>query len=96
MMNLGDSPVRVALLGCGVVGSQVARLLLEQADDLQARVGRPLELAGIGVRTVRERPGIDPSLFTTDLAGLVDRDDIDLVIELIGGLLDRVSRAQLR
>ncbi len=86
MMNLGDSPVRVALLGCGVVGSQVARLLLEQADDLRARVGRPLELAGIGVRTVRERPGIDPSLFTTDLAGLVDRDDIDLVIELIGGI----------
>ena len=36
MMNLGDSPVRVALLGCGVVGSQVARLLLEQADDLRA------------------------------------------------------------
>ena len=86
MMNLGDSPVRVALLGCGVVGTQVARLLLKQADALRARVGRPLELAGIGVRTVRERPGIDPSLFTTDLAGLVDRDDIDLVIELIGGI----------
>ena len=49
MMTLGDSPVRVALLGCGVVGSQVARILIEQADDLRARVGRPLELVGIGV-----------------------------------------------
>ncbi len=85
-MTLGDSPVRVALLGCGVVGSQVARILVEQADDLRARVGRPLELAGIGVRTLKERPGIDPSLFTTDLPALVERDDIDLVIELIGGI----------
>ena len=48
MMTLGDAPVRVALLGCGVVGSQVARILLEQADALRARVGRPLELVGIG------------------------------------------------
>lgn len=86
MMTVGDAPVRVALLGCGVVGSQVARILLEQADDLQARVGRPLELVGIGVKSLRERPGIDPSLFTTDLAALVDRDDIDIVIELIGGI----------
>ena len=86
MMKLGDAPVRLALLGCGVVGSQVARLVLEQAGDLQARVGRPLELVGIGVRQVRERPGIDPSLFTTDLAGLVERDDVDVVVELIGGI----------
>src|SRR4051794_33386400 len=62
------SPLRVALLGCGVVGSEVARLLTEQAVDLQARVGRPLELVGIGVRRLnRARPGIDPSLFTTDV-----------------------------
>jgi homoserine dehydrogenase len=50
MMTIGDAPVRVALLGCGVVGSQVARILVEQADDLAERVGRPLELVGIGVR----------------------------------------------
>ena len=86
MMTVGDAPVRVALLGCGVVGSQVARILLEQADDLHARVGRELELVGIGVNSLRERPGIDASLFTTDLAALVDRDDVDIVIELIGGI----------
>ena len=86
MMTLGDAPVRVALLGCGVVGSQVARILLEQADDLRARVGRPLELVGIGVRRTTGRPGIDQALFSTDLAALVARDDVDLVIELIGGI----------
>jgi homoserine dehydrogenase len=42
--------LRVALLGCGVVGSQVVRLLDEQADELAARVGVPLELAGVAVR----------------------------------------------
>lgn len=82
-----NRPLRVALLGCGVVGSAVARLLTEHADDLAARVGRPLELAGIGVRRLSvERPGIDPALLTTDSAALVSRPDIDLVVEVIGGI----------
>ncbi len=80
-------PLRVALLGCGVVGSQVVRLLNEQSADLAARIGAPLELAGIAVRRVdRERPGIDPALLTTDALDLVTRDDVDLVIEVIGGI----------
>ena len=81
------APLRVAMLGCGVVGSEVARLIIEQAEDLRARVGRPLELVGIAVRgSDRDRPGIDPELITTDAAELVGRDDIDLVIEVIGGI----------
>jgi homoserine dehydrogenase len=81
------TPLRVAMLGCGVVGSEVARLIIEQAADLRARVGRPLELVGIAVRREdRNRPGIDPGLFTTDAEALVAREDVDLVIELIGGI----------
>ena len=81
------TPLRVALLGCGVVGSEVARLIIEQASDLRARVGRPLELVGIAVRhDDRSRPGIDPGLFTTDAEALVAREDVDLVIEVIGGI----------
>jgi homoserine dehydrogenase len=81
------TPLRVALLGCGVVGSEVARLIIGQAADLRARVGRPLELVGIAVRRDdRERPGIDPGLFTTDAEALVTREDVDLVIEVIGGI----------
>jgi homoserine dehydrogenase len=77
----------VAMLGCGVVGSEVARLIIEQAEDLRARVGRPLELVGIAVRgSDRDRPGIDPELITTEAEELVGRDDIDLVIEVIGGI----------
>ncbi len=79
--------LKVALLGCGVVGSQVARLLMEQAVDLSVRVGAPLQLAGIAVRRLSHaRPGIDPSLLTTDAVGLATRPDIDIVVEVIGGI----------
>src|SRR4051794_6643209 len=84
-----SGPLRVALLGCGTVGSEVARLLTSHADDLAARIGRPLELAGIAVRrTARDRGDlpVDPALFTTDALALVTRGDVDIVVEVIGGI----------
>jgi len=70
-----------------VVGSQVARLLSEQADDLTVRAGARLELAGIAVRRPSHpRPGIDPSLLTTDAMSLATRPDVDIVVEVIGGI----------
>jgi homoserine dehydrogenase len=90
MSDYEDKPgkvLRVALLGCGVVGTQVARLLAEQADDLAVRSGARLELAGIAVRRMSHpRPGVDPALLTTDAVGLATRPDIDIVIEVIGGI----------
>ena len=87
-MNDGDGKtLRVALLGCGVVGSQVARLLREQADDLAVRTGARIEVAGIAVRRLSHpRPGIDQALLTTDAMGLATRPDVDIVIEVIGGI----------
>jgi homoserine dehydrogenase len=81
-------PLKVALLGCGTVGSEVVRLLRSRGDDLAARVGAPLELAGIAVRRLGKSRDldVDESLFTTDAAGLVARDDVDIVIEVIGGI----------
>jgi homoserine dehydrogenase len=80
--------VKVALLGCGVVGTEVVRLLERHSGDLAARVGAPLELAGIAVRRLtkqRDLP-VDPSLFTDDAASLVERDDVDVVVEVVGGI----------
>ncbi len=79
-------PVRVALLGCGVVGTEVARLLTSNAADLAARVGAPLELVGIAVRrpTRRRDLDVDPGLLTTDAEALVERADV--VVEVIGGI----------
>ncbi len=80
-------PLKVALLGAGVVGSQVARILVEESDTLESRIGRRLELVGVGVRNLDlPRPGIDRTLLTDDLEGLVTRGDLDVVIELIGGI----------
>jgi homoserine dehydrogenase len=82
------SPLKVAMLGCGVVGSQVYRLLTEQSADLRHRAGAPLQIVGVAVR----EPGrprevaVDPDLLTTDGLDLVTRPDVDIVIELIGGI----------
>jgi homoserine dehydrogenase len=80
--------LKVALLGCGTVGSEVYRLLTQQSDDLAVRIGARLEVAGVAVR----RPGrarsvaVDPALITTDSMDLVTRPDVDIVIEVIGGI----------
>lgn len=80
-------PLKVALLGCGVVGSEVARIMTTHADDLAARIGAPVELAGVAVRRPSKvREGIDPDLVTTDATALVKRGDIDVVVEVIGGI----------
>jgi len=88
-MSEGDvRALKVAVLGCGAVGSQVVRLLTEQHDDLAARVGAPVELVGVAVRRLEAPREIEVAkgLLTTDAAGLVARDDVDLVVEVIGGL----------
>jgi homoserine dehydrogenase len=79
-------PLKVALLGCGTVGSAVLRLIDEQADDLAARIGRPVEVAGIAVRRPAHHPDVPQQLLTTDAQALVTRDDVDLVVEVIGGI----------
>lgn len=79
--------MKIALLGGGTVGSQVARLLAESGADLAARVGEPLELAGVAVRDLsRARPGIPRELLTDDPSELVKRPDIDVVVEVMGGI----------
>ena len=82
--------VRVALLGHGNVGAAVAELLTTRTGEIAARAGVQFELAGIAVRDLRRRreaPGAaDPALYTDDAKGLVERLDVDVVVELIGGL----------
>ncbi len=78
--------VKVAVLGAGTVGSQVVRLLNEEAADLAARAGVELELTGVAVRDL-DAPRdveIDADLLTTDAEAAIDQ--ADLVVELIGGL----------
>jgi homoserine dehydrogenase len=78
--------LRVALLGCGSVGTQVARLMREHGDELAQRVGARLELVGIAVRDVDvpRDPSVPRELLTADAESLILGADI--VIELMGGI----------
>ncbi|MEV6244535.1 homoserine dehydrogenase [Lentzea sp. NPDC051838] len=79
-------PIRVALLGCGTVGTEVVRLLTDQAEDLTQRIGAPVELAGIAVRRPNKHREVPEHLLTTDAAGLVSSPDVDVIVEVIGGI----------
>ena len=82
-----NKPLKVVLLGCGVVGTSVARRLTSAPDDFAARVGAPLEIVGVVVRDTakdRSETGLDASVFTTEAEPLVR--EADIVIELMGGI----------
>ena len=85
-MSPADKPVRIGMLGCGVVGSSVARLLLADTAELSTRAGVKIELSRIAVRTIRPHEGINPALFTTDPFSIVNDPEIDLIIEVMGGI----------
>lgn len=81
------APVGVAILGYGTVGSEVLRLIRENADSLAHRIGGPLELRGVAVSDLsKPREGVDRKLLTDDAMGLIGRDDVDVVVEVIGGI----------
>ncbi|MEP9412761.1 homoserine dehydrogenase [Gordonia sp. VNQ95] len=84
--SAGDRSIGVAVLGMGNVGTEVVRILDESAADLRARVGARLELRGVAVRDLTKSRKIDQSLLTDDPDSLVTRDDVDVVVELMGGI----------
>jgi homoserine dehydrogenase len=79
-----QNPVGVAVLGLGNVGSQVVRIIEQSADDLAARIGAPLVLRGVGVRRVADDRGVPIDMLTSDIEELVSRDDVDIVVEVMG------------
>jgi homoserine dehydrogenase len=79
-----EKPVGVAVLGLGNVGSEVVRIIGDSAQDLAARVGAPVVLRGIGVRRVAADRGVPIDLLTDNVEGLVSREDVDVVVELMG------------
>jgi homoserine dehydrogenase len=82
------SPIRVALLGCGIVGGATARILKEQAPLLAQRAGVEIELAAVAVRNLSKPRELDlsPDLLTTDSWSVVKDPTVDVVVEAIGGI----------
>jgi homoserine dehydrogenase len=95
-----DAPVRIGLLGCGTVGQAVVRTLIGGGATIERASGHRLEVGPILVRDPsKERPGVDPSLVTTDPARVVDDPEVSIVVEVMGGLdptLSYLERALLR
>ncbi len=79
--------VTVGLLGCGSVGGALAELITERAEAIEEATGVRLELGAVAVRSAaKARPGIDPSLLTTDARAVVVDPAVDVVVEVIGGI----------
>jgi homoserine dehydrogenase len=79
--------INIGMLGCGVVGSQVATLLHLNNEELSTRAGAQLNLKKISVRRIETvREGITSTLLTTDSESIVNDPEIDLVIEVMGGI----------
>jgi homoserine dehydrogenase len=80
--------VRVGLLGCGVVGGGVVELVKEHRTDFEARLGATLEIAKIAVRKedVDRVKGVPREAIATDVMEVVNTPDIDVVVEVMGGL----------
>jgi homoserine dehydrogenase len=85
---MNGSPVRLGLLGCGTVGASLLELIDAEARDIEARTGLRLEVVRIAVRdTSKARAFAAPAtLFTTDAAAIVTDPDIDIVVEVMGGV----------
>lgn len=82
------TPLRVALIGLGNIGSGVAKLLLHEPERVARRAGRPIELRKVAVRDRRKQRGVDlpPGVLTDDVRSVMQDPQIDVAIELMGGL----------
>lgn len=80
-------PLRIALAGLGTVGTGVIRLLEANRDLVSARAGRPISVVAVSARNRSLDRGIDiaPFAWEDDMTALAGRDDVDVVVELVGG-----------
>jgi homoserine dehydrogenase len=88
LATVNDSPVRVGLLGCGTVGTSLIALLERQRDVIAARTGLDISVTRVAVRDLsRARSAELPAgLFTDDPASVVTDPEIDLIVEVMGGI----------
>ena len=80
--------VNIGVLGCGNVGAALIQLVAERADDIEMRTGIRLEVTKVAVRSLSKERDVElpAKVFTTDAHEVVADDDVDLVVEVIGGI----------
>ena len=82
------STVRIGVLGCGNVGSAFVPLVAARAKEIEARTGVHLEVTKVAVRNLSRHRDLDigGAELTNDPVAIVEDPDIDLVVEVIGGI----------
>lgn len=85
---MGEKPIGIGLLGCGIVGSGAARHLLAEEAVIERAVGVPLEIRRVAVRSVSKHRDVDlpRDIFTTDPAEVVEDPEVDVIVEVMGGI----------
>ena len=79
--------IGLGLLGCGTVGQSFCQLIEAQRDEIERRTGLRLEVRRIAVRdTSKSREGVDSALLTDSIQEVIEADDVDIVIEAMGGV----------
>lgn len=84
---VAPAPLRIAIVGLGTVGGGVIRLLAANGDLIARRAGRPIQITAISARDRTKDRGVDLSglEWVDDMTSLAARDDVDVIVELIGG-----------
>ncbi|HEX6256571.1 MAG TPA: homoserine dehydrogenase [Euzebyales bacterium] len=85
-MTTNNDHLTVGMLGCGTVGTGVARLLRDHADQIAARVGVPVELGPVAVRDTTRPRDVEIARLTSDAHAVTTGPDVDIVVEVIGGI----------
>jgi homoserine dehydrogenase len=83
---MSERTLTVGLLGCGIVGSGVVRLLREHTDEIAARIGARLELGPVAVRNPSRDRDVEVERLTSDPQDVVGDPDVDIVVEVMGGI----------
>lgn len=79
-------PVRLAILGLGTVGGGALKLLQENADEIKRRTGREIQITHVGTRRPRPDLNLEGIAQNADLIDIVRQPDVDVVVEVIGGI----------
>src|SRR4051794_41548387 len=83
---MAERTIGIALLGCGIVGSGVARILAEQRDLIARRTGLAFDVRHVVVRDLaKQRAGLGKLPISTDAVAAIDDPAVQIVVELIGG-----------
>ena len=81
---MNNRPIQLAILGLGTVGTGVVELLQNNLDEMTRRTGREIKITHAGTR--RNRADIPTDIKqSADLLDIVQQDDVDIVVELMGG-----------